>query len=980
MVDDEAGQRWQQQQEQRDRRRARRPYRDKRDRDGHEQSTAAEAATHTRAFLGWGNLSSARISPVLTLLHLARSYILWLLALSAAAVHAASASSCSCIARLLPAPSPATPPPLTPPAARRAALALFVRPAPAHARETHDAVYIFRPPRLLAPAPPSPSPSAPAPSLALLLSHSPLLLNCSPTPQPASCLRRHPLFHPPAMDAPQYMSDPIDYESRSLSDRNLAASSYRSRSARTKQPAAQRRPSPDSSPPPMYAADSSVAPHLADSDLTGAQETSLLHMDEEDASSDISVLYQSTALLTPVSRRSNTSENLPSTPASTPLPSSERARRSRYARRNAAAISSPTKEDDESDREQESKLASSVAQLSFGDESDSNRSTVQTDLFKREHAYGSDDEMRDVSLLPDERPHPSACIFVASLSSSRPLDHLRLAVVAMFEQWGPLDVTVHRDNADRPYAFVQLRSFEDAREALESRRGQYIFDRPIRCEFARVNRSVFLASSKKTVTRREAETSFEKFGQLEFLISANVPYGRGLLRGWCAKFEYREDAIEAYFTLRPVKDLIVFYIQNPDPNIPASSENPSIFVRNLDPVKATSQLLHKKFDKYGRIRDIEIVNRASGADATESATALISYNHIEEARKAIVDANKTMFLERRVYLSFGNLMQIATTVKLAPAPKFADGERLESQNTPSTIRNAINYTPTSGVLASSTSLAGIAQGGPAGHSGFVPRSADLSRSESWPQTRALQSHAPVFGYDPQSVEVANAIANPYYGQYYMQMMSSNGYPHVPAEQFYPMVAYGGNTLAVSPAFQQAPLTTPPMDSHSPNLDGSLMYSAYYPYQVPHPNYVQNVTAEQAKSAETGKHGACGRDTSPGLSAPAEMTSVMTTTTSATPQVTSTMTAVMPFNQQPMVPGGAYTYTPQAYEMNGQIYYPVSYPHMASMTLATAYDAPAALQQQQSENSADVGYGSSNAYAKYETKDTPTIVKSGGSEH
>lgn len=57
---------------------------------------------------------------------------------------------------------------------------------------------------------------------------------------------------------------------------------------------------------------------------------------------------------------------------------------------------------------------------------------------------------------------------------------------------------------------------------------------------------------------QEAEKRFGKFGQLEFLIVATVPYGRGTLSGWCAKFEYREDAIEAYFVSTSLPFLFFF--------------------------------------------------------------------------------------------------------------------------------------------------------------------------------------------------------------------------------------------------------------------------------------------------------------------------------------------------------------------------------------------------------------------------------------
>lgn len=75
-------------------------------------------------------------------------------------------------------------------------------------------------------------------------------------------------------------------------------------------------------------------------------------------------------------------------------------------------------------------------------------------------------------------------------------------MLTYYVQWNPIDVTAHRDSSDRPYAFVQLRSYEDARDALRERRGALVFDRPIRCEHARVNRALFLASSTNKYLNR----------------------------------------------------------------------------------------------------------------------------------------------------------------------------------------------------------------------------------------------------------------------------------------------------------------------------------------------------------------------------------------------------------------------------------------------------------------------------------------------
>ncbi|KAK9476129.1 hypothetical protein V1514DRAFT_200566 [Lipomyces japonicus] len=324
----------------------------------------------------------------------------------------------------------------------------------------------------------------------------------------------------------------------------------------------------------------------------------------------------------------------------------------------------------------------------------------------------SEDGKSDVSMIVDssDRPHPSACLFVASLPSSHSLERLRDAVISAFAEWNPIDVTAHRDSSDRPYAFVQLRSYEDARDALQARRGSVILDRPIRCEHARVNRALFLASVSKTLNRLDAENFFKKFGELEFLICANTAYGNENLRGWCAKFEYREDAIDAYFNLKLEEDLIIFYAQNPDPKIPGTSDNNSIFIRNLHYRKVTTDVLEQRFSSYGKIISIEMIYKDSeeSSNSPETSCALIKFAMMEEARDAIVNENKTLLFDRRIYICFANLSKVPTTIRLAPAPKNSESSSLDSMNgSPSKAQYQqypILQKPTRRVLADATNF------------------------------------------------------------------------------------------------------------------------------------------------------------------------------------------------------------------------------------------------------------------------------------
>ncbi|KAK9458938.1 uncharacterized protein V1516DRAFT_666589 [Lipomyces oligophaga] len=267
------------------------------------------------------------------------------------------------------------------------------------------------------------------------------------------------------------------------------------------------------------------------------------------------------------------------------------------------------------------------------------------------------------------RNHPSACIFVASLAASYSLEDLKIAVSDAFKKWDPLDVTVHRDSMDRPYAFVQLANLEQARDAVTAHRGTILLQRPMRCELARVNRSVCLSSSSRSISMAEAEELFQEFGPLEYLICAQIQYAGNLLTGWCTRFEYREDAIAAYFSLKndPDCDLTVSYIQNPDLSNPIHHDR-TIYIRNLN-VEVTEKDLREHFSVYGPISSVHIDwNKTS--KYYHAVTAEVKFCSFDAVPKALHESNETIFLNQRMYICNGRLTVKPTNVRLAPAPKL----------------------------------------------------------------------------------------------------------------------------------------------------------------------------------------------------------------------------------------------------------------------------------------------------------------------
>ncbi|KAG4303055.1 hypothetical protein PCK1_000721 [Pneumocystis canis] len=83
----------------------------------------------------------------------------------------------------------------------------------------------------------------------------------------------------------------------------------------------------------------------------------------------------------------------------------------------------------------------------------------------------------------EHRGRPAACLFVASLSSSRTDEQLCISVTNHFRKWGNLlNVKVLKDWMQRPYSFVQFENFDDAKRALREAHNTVIDGRHIRVE------------------------------------------------------------------------------------------------------------------------------------------------------------------------------------------------------------------------------------------------------------------------------------------------------------------------------------------------------------------------------------------------------------------------------------------------------------------------------------------------------------------
>lgn len=169
------------------------------------------------------------------------------------------------------------------------------------------------------------------------------------------------------------------------------------------------------------------------------------------------------------------------------------------------------------------------------------------------------------------RGRPSACVFVASLAAALSDDDLCLSVTGYFKKFGKLtNVKVLRDQENRPYAFVQYTNDNDANKALKEAHGSRLNGRIIRCEHAKVNRTLYIVC-KPSISFSELETLCAKFGEIEQLIPSrdskptNPKYSFNFSTkstSWFIRFVYRDDAIRAFANLKTEFNWNVQWAQN----------------------------------------------------------------------------------------------------------------------------------------------------------------------------------------------------------------------------------------------------------------------------------------------------------------------------------------------------------------------------------------------------------------------------------
>lgn len=237
-------------------------------------------------------------------------------------------------------------------------------------------------------------------------------------------------------------------------------------------------------------------------------------------------------------------------------------------------------------------------------------------------------------------------------------DELNRSVFNQFKKWGRLlNVKVLRDWQGRPYAFVQFESVEDSQKALQESQGMLLNGRNIRCETARVNRTLCLVSDIFPFDESYLRSRLAVFGEIENVFVP--PHHLSNSYSAFVKFHYRDDAILAFVTLKGPgfpHPWLVHWTSNVDMNNISFIMNQQnfvdkqwIFIGNLTE-SMTEESLAKLFCHYGTIAYIQIIRKSH--ENSKRVFAFIRYQRESEAMAAIQHENGKLFQNCKLYVSF----------------------------------------------------------------------------------------------------------------------------------------------------------------------------------------------------------------------------------------------------------------------------------------------------------------------------------------
>ncbi|KAH8550260.1 hypothetical protein BGW37DRAFT_540014 [Umbelopsis sp. PMI_123] len=260
----------------------------------------------------------------------------------------------------------------------------------------------------------------------------------------------------------------------------------------------------------------------------------------------------------------------------------------------------------------------------------------------------------------DPRGMPAGCVFVASLSKVLKDSELSASVFQHFSQWGlVLNVKVFRDWMQRPYGFVQFASIEDAQTALKEASGTVLNGRYIRCEPARVNRTIYLGQMPEITNKTEVQKLAESYGEVEDITMIKTGPTQSIITNAFIRYRYRDDAIKAYLaTYRdpPFQASTVEWASNLNKSTKKSNDaiegasSSTLVIKNFPP-NINQDDLRNRLTQYGTVKSVVIIGRSTmpkrGVDGGNigSCYALVRYENYETAKKARESENGSVWNE-----------------------------------------------------------------------------------------------------------------------------------------------------------------------------------------------------------------------------------------------------------------------------------------------------------------------------------------------
>eukprot|EP01116_Phalansterium_solitarium_P021861 TRINITY_DN6994_c0_g1_i1.p1 TRINITY_DN6994_c0_g1~~TRINITY_DN6994_c0_g1_i1.p1 ORF type:complete len:430 (+),score=98.44 TRINITY_DN6994_c0_g1_i1:38-1327(+) len=251
----------------------------------------------------------------------------------------------------------------------------------------------------------------------------------------------------------------------------------------------------------------------------------------------------------------------------------------------------------------------------------------------------------------DERGPPLACIFVANIGNDTTED----AVRNIFAQYGDiLKMRLLKDRSSRPYAFIQYRTINSANQALVLGCKQTLDGKRLRTERAKVNRTLFFAKMPQSVTQQQLRDMMSQYGEVEHVAiiknhQTNKSKGCGFV-----KFVYREDAMEAFTSVKNDQKLhwVVEWSTNANDSSERAVDRCNLFVGGLSPALVTKELVEEKFKPYGNLESVTLINpaemeNAGSVTSSKSAYAFVRFSDPQSALRAMEREHDREWLDKR---------------------------------------------------------------------------------------------------------------------------------------------------------------------------------------------------------------------------------------------------------------------------------------------------------------------------------------------